>query len=192
MDGRMNKEIHADNRRLLAKLLVVAGIMFGFGYALVPFYQKICEVTGINNLLNADEPLRSTQVDPARSITVEFDANTHGLPWRFSPGQASVTVHPGELVHVTYLVRNELGRAVTGQAIPSYAPQLAGQHFRKLDCFCFARQTLGPGEAKEMPVVFVIDPALPKEVHTITLSYTFFEVAGTTTAATAQSIKPGA
>jgi cytochrome c oxidase assembly protein subunit 11 len=94
-------------------------------------------------------------------------------------------------VHVKYLVQNTRDRAVTGQAIPSYGPQLAGQHFRKLDCFCFARQTLGAGEAKEMPVVFVIDPALPKEVNTITLSYTFFEVAGTATAAAPEPRKPG-
>lgn len=187
----MKPETRADNKRILTRLLVVSVVMFGFGYALVPFYQKICEVTGINNLLNADEPVRSTQVDSTRSVTIEFDANTHGLPWNFKPGQTSVTVHPGELVHVTYLVRNTHDRAVTGQAIPSYGPQLAGQHFRKLDCFCFSRQTLGPGEAKEMPVVFVIDPALPKDVNTITLSYTFFEVAGTTTAAALPPGKPG-
>ena len=186
----MNADIRSDNRRMLAKLLLVAVAMFGFGYALVPFYQKICEVTGINNLLNADDPV-STQVDATRSVTVEFDANTHGLPWSFKPGQTSVTVHPGELVHVKYLVQNTRDRAVTGQAIPSYGPQLAGQYFRKLECFCFARQTLGPGEAREMPVVFVIDPALPKDVGTITLSYTFFEVAGTTTSAAAESRKPG-
>lgn len=187
----MNPETRSENRRTLARLLVMAVVMFGFGYALVPFYQKICEVTGINNLLNPDEPVRSTQIDATRTVTIEFDANTHGLPWSFKPGQASVTVHPGELVHVKYLVQNMRDRAVTGQAIPSYGPQLAGQHFRKLDCFCFSRQTLGPGEAKEMPVVFVIDPALPRDVGTITLSYTFFEVAGTATAAAPGPRKPG-
>jgi cytochrome c oxidase assembly protein subunit 11 len=167
-----------DNRRLLTKLTVVAVAMFGFGFALVPFYKKICEVTGVNNLLAPDEAARSTQVDYSRQITVEFDANIHGLAWQFKPLQSSIVVRPGELVHAAYEVVNTRERAVSGQAIPSYGPKLAGQYFRKMECFCFTRQTLAGGEAKRMPVVFVVDPALPKDVNTITLSYTFFEVEG--------------
>ncbi len=169
-----------ENRRLLAKLALVAVGMFGFGFALVPFYKKICEVTGINNLLAADEAARSTQVDYSRQVTVEFDANIHGLAWQFKPLQSSIVVRPGELAQVTYEVVNTRERAVSGQAIPSYGPKLAGQYFRKMECFCFTRQTLAAGEVKQMPVVFVVDPALPKDVNTITLSYTFFEIEGAT------------
>jgi len=167
---------------MLSKLLVVTVVMFGFGYAMVPFYEKICEVNGLNNLLNPDESARdsvqNTQVDKNRTVTIEFDANTQNLLWKFKPGQTSIQVHPGELINIKYLVQNEQDKPVTGQAIPSYGPQLAGQYFKKLECFCFSMQTLAAKEQKEMPVVFVIDPALPKDINTITLSYTFFEVAG--------------
>jgi cytochrome c oxidase assembly protein subunit 11 len=166
------------NRRLFVKLLAIACGMFGFGFALVPFYEKICEVTGIRNVLRPDALPANTQIDASRTVTIEFDSNTHGLAWTFRPVQASVAIHPGELTTVAYEVRNPLDRPVTGQAVPSYGPQVAGQYFKKLECFCFRQQTLAPGEVRHMPVAFVIDPALPAEVHTITLSYTFFEVAG--------------
>lgn len=168
----------AGNRQLLLKLIVIAVAMFGFGFALVPFYKKICEVAGINNLLQADEVV-NTQVDRSRTVTIEFDANIHDLPWRFKPQQASLTVHPGEMAQVAYEVVNTRDRPVSGQAVPSYGPRLAGEYFKKMECFCFARQTLAAGETRHMPVVFVVDPALPKDVNTITLSYTFFEIAGT-------------
>ena len=168
----------AANRTLLLKLAVIAVLMFGFGFALVPFYKKICEATGINNLLQADEVV-NTQVDRTRTVTIEFDANIHDLPWRFKPLQSSLTVHPGEISHVAYEVVNTRDQPVSGQAVPSYGPRLAGQYFKKMECFCFARQTLNAGETRQMPVVFVVDPALPQDVKTITLSYTFFEIAGT-------------
>jgi cytochrome c oxidase assembly protein subunit 11 len=166
------------NRRLMKKLLVVAAIMFGFGFALVPFYEKICEVTGIRNVFQPDAVAANTQIDATRLVSVEFDANTQRLPWTFKPLQSSVTVHPGEVMQVVYEVRNTLDRPVTGQAVPSYGPQQAALYFRKLECFCFQQQTLGPGEVRKMPVVFVIDPKLPPELNTVTLSYTFFEVNG--------------
>lgn len=172
----------AANRTLLLKLAVIAVLMFGFGFALVPFYKKICEATGINNLLQADEVV-NTQVDRTRTVTIEFDANTHDLPWRFKPLQSSLTVHPGEISHVAYEVVNTRDQPVSGQAVPSYGPRLAGQYFKKMECFCFARQTLNAGETRQMPVVFVVDPALPQDVKTITLSYTFFEVGGRVPAA---------
>ena len=166
------------NLLTMRKLLVVAVAMFGFGFALVPFYQKICDVTGINSLLKPDE-VTNTQLDAARLVTIEFDSNLRSnLPWTFRPLQTSVRIHPGELATVTYEIRNNSGRAVAGQAIPSYGPQLAVRYFKKLECFCFTVQTLQPGEVKQMPVVFVIDKALPDDVNTITLSYTFFEVEG--------------
>ena len=166
-----------DNRKMLVKLAVIALGMFGFGFALVPFYEKICQVAGINNLLQADT-VTNTQVDLSRSVIIEFDANTHDMPWRFRPLEASVTVHPGELKTINYEVVNTRDRPVSGQAIPSYGPQFAAQYFRKLECFCFNKQTLAAGEKRQMPVTFVVDPALPADVGTITLSYTFFEVAG--------------
>ncbi|MBI4206812.1 MAG: cytochrome c oxidase assembly protein [Betaproteobacteria bacterium] len=175
-----NTQSSLHNLVTLRKLVIIACAMFGFGFALVPFYKKICEVTGINNVLKADA-VTNTQVDAARWLTVEFDANLRNdLPWTFAPLEKSVRFHPGELVRVTFEVRNNSNRAVTGQAIPSYGPQLAGRYFKKLDCFCFTQQTLAPGEVKRMPVVFVIEKDLPQDVNTVTLSYTFFEVEGTT------------
>ncbi|MBV9362335.1 MAG: cytochrome c oxidase assembly protein, partial [Betaproteobacteria bacterium] len=123
------------------------------------------------------EPL-NTQIDKTRTITIEFDANAHGLPWRFKPVVNHIEVHPGELATVEYEVVNERREAVTGQAVPSYGPERAAEYFRKIECFCFSQQTLAPGETRRMPVVFVVDPKLPKDVTNIALSYTFFEVAG--------------
>lgn len=178
----MNRK--AENRRILVKMLVVTVVMFGFGYALVPLYKKICEVTGVNEIEKANAPLANSQVDSARVVTLELDANVRSdLPWKFRPLQASVKVHPGQLVQVMYEVRNDSDRPVTGQAIPSYGPQIAGQYFRKQECFCFAKQTFAPGEVRQMPVVFVIEAGLPKDVTTITLSYTFFNVEGAAPAA---------
>ncbi|NEX64311.1 cytochrome c oxidase assembly protein [Noviherbaspirillum sp. 17J57-3] len=168
------------NKQVLGKLVVVAVLMFGFGYALVPMYKKICEITGINVLTQKDETVKetgNTQVDTSRTITVEFDANAQG-PWRFRPTKGSMEVHPGQMAEVVYEVVNTQSRSIDAQAIPSYAPQQAAAHFKKLECFCFKQQTLGPNEAKQMQVVFYIDPALPKDVKTITLSYTFFEING--------------
>jgi cytochrome c oxidase assembly protein subunit 11 len=173
----MNVAQQRDNRALLLKLGVVVIAMFGFGYALVPFYEKICEVTGLRNIARADV-VQNTQVDLAREVRIEFDSNVRKLPWQFRPLEPVLGVHPGELRQVTYEIVNTTDRPLTGQAIPSYGPPHAAQYFRKLECFCFEKQTLQPGERRQMPVVFVIDPALPPDVTTITLSYTFFEVEG--------------
>ncbi len=169
----------SENKRLLGKLLVISVAMFGFGFALVPLYEKICQVTGIRSLLRPDHvPSANTQVDRSRQVAIEFDTNLHKLPWTFRPMSPHVDVHPGELTRVQYEVTNNQNRAVTGQAIPSYGPQLAAQFFKKVECFCFDKHTLGAGEVRQMEVVFVIDPALPKVINTITLSFTFFEVEG--------------
>jgi cytochrome c oxidase assembly protein subunit 11 len=167
-----------DNRVMLRKLVVVAGVMFGFGFAMVPFYKHLCEVAGINNVAKADE-VSNSQVDAARFVTMEFDANVRNdLPWTFRPVEKSVRFHPGELVQVSFEVRNNSDRAITGQAIPSWGPQIAGRHLKKLDCFCFSQQTLQPGEVRRMPVVFVIEKTLPEDVNYVTMSYTFFQVEG--------------
>jgi len=174
------------NLLMLRKLAVVALAMFGFGYALVPLYLAICEMTGINILALGEKELpssgnarlaepKNSQVDTSRLITVEFDANARG-PWQFKPMQNSLQVHPGEMATVMYEFQNVQDRAMSAQAIPSYAPKQAAAHFNKLECFCFNQYTLAPGEKKMWPVVFVIDKKLSKDVTTITLSYTFFEV----------------
>ncbi|MCX7962155.1 MAG: cytochrome c oxidase assembly protein [Burkholderiales bacterium] len=174
-----NEALARDNRRLLVRLAVVAAAMFGFGFALVPFYRAICEALGINYFVKpeAAAPV-NTQVDVSRTVTIELDANAHNLPWRFRPLVNHVSVHPGALVTVEYEVANVRDRPVTGQAVPSFAPRIAGQHFKKLDCFCFTQQTLAAGETRRMPVTFVVDPQLPADIRSIALSYTFFEVAG--------------
>lgn len=190
--------LRRDNRRMLGKLVVVAAVMAGFGYALVPIYNTICTALGINVLSLAEigvqggkrgEPLTNTQVDTSRTITVEFDANARG-PWEFSPEKRSVEVHPGELTTVMYTFRNVQNRTMAAQAIPSYAPMQAMPHFNKLECFCFNQYTLDAGEKKQWPVAFVIDPKISKDVKTITLSYTFFEVGGKTPAAPTASATP--
>ena len=186
---------HAENRKMLGKLAVVAAGMFTFGYALIPIYKHICEITGINILALGEKqvPGNSTasgnsQVDTSRTITVEFDANARG-PWMFRPEKATLQVHPGELATVMYEFQNVQDRTMSAQAIPSYAPRQAGPHFNKIECFCFQQYTLAPGEKKQWPVAFVIDPKLPKDVKTITLSYTFFEV-GSKTPAAPQAVAP--
>ncbi|CAM8639418.1 COX11 Cytochrome oxidase assembly factor [Comamonadaceae bacterium] len=184
------------NRRMLGKLAVITVAMFAFGYALVPLYKAICEMTGINILALGEQVLSgqktapaNSQVDRSRTITVEFDANSRG-PWEFKPAQRSLTVHPGEMMTVVYEFQNVQNRRMSAQAIPSYAPMQASAHFNKLECFCFNQYTLEPGEKKSWPVVFVIDPKLSKDVSTITLSYTFFEVGGKTPPAPVAVVKP--
>jgi cytochrome c oxidase assembly protein subunit 11 len=178
--------LRTDNLRMLRKLAIVAVGMFGFGYALVPIYKAICEITGVNILALGEKELpgssnarltdtQNTQVDTSRIITVEFDANARG-PWHFKPMQSSLQVHPGEMTTVMYEFQNVQDRAMSAQAIPSYAPREAAAYFNKVECFCFNQYTLAPGEKKQWPVVFVVDPKLSKSVNTITLSYTFFEV----------------
>lgn len=164
------------NWKTLKKLSIVAVAMFGFGFALIPFYNKICEVSGINK--GGEQALaRNTQIDKSRKIRLELDANINEkMPWKFASTQPVVEVHPGQLMQVDYKVVNNSDMPITGQAVPSYAPALAVKYFKKIECFCFTKQVLKPHETRIMPVLFVIDPALPIDVKTITLSYTFFNL----------------
>jgi cytochrome c oxidase assembly protein subunit 11 len=188
--------LRRDNLLMVGKLLVVAALMFAFGYALVPIYRTICTALGINVLAKSEQAVPgatsqfkpNTQVDMSRTITVEFDANARGV-WDFKPEKRSVEVHPGEMATVLYEFKNIQPRTMAAQAIASYAPKQAMAHFNKLECFCFNEYTLKPGESKQWPVVFVIDPKLPKDVKTITLSYTFFEVGGKVPAAPTAAAK---
>lgn len=183
MEEQNDSLVRILNKQMFGKLCVIAVMMFGFGYLLVPLYKQICEITGINILAFQEgegmkvKPIDNSQVDRSRTITVEFDANAHG-PFRFRPTVNSMTVHPGEMAQVLYEVVNTQQHSVEAQAIPSYAPQQAAAHFKKVECFCFQQQTMAAGQARQMPVVFYLDPALPRDVKTITLSYTFFDIGG--------------
>jgi cytochrome c oxidase assembly protein subunit 11 len=166
-----------ENKLTLRKLAVFTAIMFAFGFALVPIYEKICEVTGVRDLLRPDQ-VKNTQIDTSRKIQVEFDSNSPNSPWLFKPEFSSISVHPGELTTVMYEITNQTAKHMTGQAIPSYGPTEAARHFKKLECFCFAKQEFEASEKRQFPVVFVVDPALPRDLNTITLSYTLFEMPG--------------
>lgn len=166
------------NSRIGVKLGLLAFAMFGFGYALVPLYNVLCSVTGINGKTGQMTESAAThlQVDQNRLVTVEFDTNVNSeLPWSFKPDVNSMVVNPGKLTDVYFTVENNSDQAILAQAIPSVAPQIASLYFNKTECFCFSQQTLQPHERKDMLVRFVVVPGLPEEISTLTLSYTFFK-----------------
>lgn len=168
---------HAVNRRTGVKLGLVAVCMFGLGYALVPLYDVICQVTGLNGKTVRVEASAATRtrVDDQRWVLVEFTGQTmNGLPWEFRPLQKSLRVHPGETTEAWFEVRNISEEDIVGQAVPSLAPNRAASHFKKTECFCFTQQKLASHETRRLPVRFTVDPALPGDVGTVTLSYSFF------------------
>lgn len=170
------------NRRVVLRTLTVVIAMFGFGYALVPLYDLVCDLTGLNGRTSGTQE-QSTNVviapDLDRSVQVLFVANTEvNLPWVFKPVKSSIRVHPGQLYTAEFYAENRSSLNLVGQATPSVAPQVASKHFRKTECFCFTEQPFAAGEGRNMPVTFIVDPALPHHVDTVTLSYTFFESAG--------------
>ncbi len=163
------------------KLALAALAMFGFGFALAPLYSVVCQLTGFRGYTDriGVEQALTRKVALDRVITVQFVGNTvASLPWEFGPDQPSVAVHPGQLVTATFHARNVGNVGIVGQAVPSVTPGEAAPYFHKVACFCFSRQPLGAGEEKEMPVEFVVDPDLPPDIGTLTLSYTFFAVPG--------------
>ena len=163
------------NRRMMGKLLVIALGMLGFGFALVPMYRQICEAIGISQTRVVASG--NTQVDASRNVTVELIASSAGLPWTFEALDRTVTMHPGELKTVRYRVVNTLDRAVTAHAVMNTAPAAANRYIEKRECFCFSDQTFGPGESREMPVTFRVSADAPRDLTTLSLSYTFFEKA---------------
>jgi cytochrome c oxidase assembly protein subunit 11 len=168
----------AANRKVLKRLTIAAVAMFGFGFALVPLYDVFCDITGINGKTGRIEleAALGQAVDEDRLVTVEFLATVNSdLPWEFKPMVKKIRVHPGEVTEVHYYAMNKTDSQIAGQAVPSLAPGLAAKYFNKTECFCFTRQSLGPGEGKEMPLRFVVDPALPDEVQRVSLSYTFYQ-----------------
>ena len=164
------------NKQIISRLVVVVIGMFGFGFALVPLYDVFCDVTGLNGKTGGQVELSETmKVDTTREIKIEFIATLNeSMPWEFKPVTDSVKVHPGKPTRIEYIAKNKTGKSIIGQAVPSVAPGLAAQYFQKTECFCFTEQELKAGEEKRMPVIFVVDPALPDDVHELTLSYTFF------------------
>lgn len=166
------------NRKLAWQLVLVSVFFTGFGFAMVPLYDVICRLTGINGRTNtvAVSPNESTQIDRSRWVTVEFLSHTMpGVGLEFAPEQFSMRVHPGEIVHTNYTVRNWTSETFVGQAVPSVTPAVAAPFLEKIECFCFNQQTFQAGERKTMPVVFVLNPEMGRDLGTVTLSYTFFE-----------------
>lgn len=179
--------IKSSSSSLVIKLSLLAVVMLGFTYAMVPIYKSACDAGWLDATrdnsanpyanVNANVDTSNTQVDKSRWITVEFVANMNEkMPWNFEAQQKSIRIHPGEMTNVVYDVVNTTNRETVGVAVPSYGPALAVEYFKKVECFCFTKQTMGPHERRGMPVVFVVTPDLPRDVNTITLSYTFFEV----------------
>ena len=164
------------NARVIVRLMFVVVGMFGFGFALVPLYDVFCEVTGLNGKTGDQVTLSDgLHVDTSRQVKVEFVASLNAnMPWEFRPVQHSVTVHPGQPTQISYIAVNKTDEAIVGQAVPSVAPGLAAGYLQKTECFCFTEQKLEPGEQKEMPVIFVVDPELPDDISQLALSYTFF------------------
>jgi cytochrome c oxidase assembly protein subunit 11 len=165
-------------RTVLRLSLIVVG-MFGFGWALIPLYDLLCEITGLGGR-TGDQYVYDpavVQEDGSRLVQVNFITNTNGgMPWEFWAEKGGVRVHPGEVKEVKFYVRNNTNRRMIGQAIPSVVPIKAAAHFHKTECFCFNHQVLEPGETMEMPMRFIVGSELPKNVPTISLSYALFDV----------------
>jgi cytochrome c oxidase assembly protein subunit 11 len=170
----MNADLALRNRQLLGKLLVISVGMLGFGFAMVPLYRQICDALGITQTRAVG--FANTQVDTSRRVNVQLVASSAGLPWQFEALDRSVSLHPGQLTTVRYRVVNTLNRPVVAHAIMNTAPLRASQYIEKQECFCFSDQRLAAGEAREMPVVFRVKAGAPRDLETISLSYTFFEV----------------
>ena len=167
-------DVRALNRVTLWKLLAIIPVMWLFCASMVPLYRQICQVLGISATKAVPA---NTQIDSSRKVKVEFVANVNqNFAWSFEPIDKMVEVHPGAFVTINYRVTNRMDHATTGRAVPSLGPLEAGRYFNKTACFCFTNQTLQAGETRNMPVTFVVDPALPKDIGAIALSYTFFDV----------------
>jgi cytochrome c oxidase assembly protein subunit 11 len=173
----MMSDIEQAKRLTLRRLLLVVVGMFSFVFALVPLYDVLCDLTGLNGKTrNEREQVVDSGPDLSRTVTVEFLASVNeSMPWDFHPSVTRMTVHPGEVHQTSFYARNRTAGAMTGQAIPSVTPGLAALHFKKTECFCFTEQEFAPGEGREMPLTFMVDRGLPEDITTLTLAYTFFD-----------------
>ena len=161
------------------KLCVVVVGMFGFGFALVPLYDLLCELTGIGGRTGGPYTYDAARAsrDTSRLVRVNFITNTNGgMPWKFWSESGGVRVHPGDQKEVKFYVTNTTDRRMVGQAVPSVVPPRAAEFFHKTECFCFESQVLEPGETLEMPMRFVVDTRLPPNVPSISLSYALFDI----------------
>lgn len=160
------------------KMVLVVGGMFCFGFALVPLYDVFCRVTGLNGKTSGEAyQAVDVKIDTTRSVRVQFVAtNNDGMTWKFGPKDTMLTVHPGEPKSTSFFALNPEQKHMVAQAIPSVAPARAAEFFHKTECFCFNQQALEPGQEIDMPMRFIVDQDLPKDVHTITLTYTLFDV----------------
>jgi cytochrome c oxidase assembly protein subunit 11 len=167
--------------RTAGLLTMLAVAMFGFGYLLVPLYDKFCEITGIGGrtgeaVTASVEQALSAEPDLSRLVTVHFDSTVNSaLPWRFEPTERMMQVHPGKLYETMYVAYNRSDQPVVAQAVPSVSPGQAALYFNKTECFCFTEQLLGPGESRDMPVRFIVDPNLPRGTSLVTLSYIIYK-----------------
>ena len=174
-----NQSPTSSTKRLVRKLFLAAVGMFVFGFALVPLYDVICDITGLNGKTSGRYTVAEAEpmVVSDREITVQFMAqNGAGMAWEFHPNDTQVKVHPGEVRVVSYRAKNPTDAVMIGQAIPSVAPNEAAQYFKKLECFCFAEQTLEPGEEVDMAIRFFVDENIPEKITKLTLSYSLFDV----------------
>jgi cytochrome c oxidase assembly protein subunit 11 len=180
VEGADAVSLRARNRRTAKWLAMLTLAMFAFGFALVPLYDVFCEITGLNGKTGRVEAAAlDAQVDLTRDVTVQFVTSVNGgAQWEFVPQTSQMTVHPGGVYEAFFTARNVANSATVGQAVPSVTPNTAAAHFNKTECFCFTRQEFAAGESKLMPVRFIVDRDLPKQVQTITLSYTFFDAKG--------------
>ncbi|MDD5181374.1 MAG: cytochrome c oxidase assembly protein [Gallionellaceae bacterium] len=176
----MDEDIRQANRKLVKKLLLAVAAASVFGFAMVPFYDALCKITGLNGKTGgaaSAQTVQARKIDTSRFVTVELNGNTmQGLSWEFGANQNKLRVHPGEIVMTAFHVKNPTNQALMGQAVPSVSPGWTAQYFNKIECFCFKQQTLNPGESKEMPLTFFVSPELPKDVKEIALSYAFFPI----------------
>jgi len=173
---------NSTNKQIIKKLLLIVFGMFGFGFALVPLYDVFCDITGLNGKTNDTAVSYSADgVDTSRTVTVQFITRmAKGIPWQFEPVINEVEVHPGEVKFVKFYAKNESMRDIVGQAVPSVSPGIAAGYFQKIECFCFAQQPLKANEDVEMGLQFYVDVDLPAEVSTLTLSYTLYDITGST------------
>lgn len=174
----ISKTTQTQNTRLALKLAGVAVLFAGLGFAMVPLYDAFCRITGFNGRTNsaAASVPSNTQIDTSRWVTVEFLSHTMpGVGLQFKPEQFSMRVHPGEVIHTNYIVKNLGSEPMVGQAVPSVTPAVATPFFQKIECFCFSPQAFQANETRTLPVVFYVKPDIDANLGTITLSYTFYE-----------------
>jgi len=174
----MLKVSHSPVTNTVARLLVVAVAMFAFVFVvMVPLYNVLCDALGINGKTAGRYEAVAVQVDESREVTVQFVAtNNDAMPWEFKPSTTSMRVNPGAVNSTVFLARNPRSEAMVAQSIPSISPARATQYFHKTECFCFNQQPLDGETSAELPLQFIVDQDLPRDIHTITLSYTIFDV----------------